>query len=635
MNRTVARELADIRRMPYGTARTAAAEAVARRIEAEGPREHLAEALLDQIEAYNFDGDGAKSFVVFARLLRLWDGSPELFDEDDRRNLFWEFKWVAADLSDYPQISVGQAKAFLADMQRRFELAGNGTAAVRMSEFLWRWWAGQPGAEEARLAWVGSLRDEFEDCRACTVGNQATYLVETGRYDEAVAMGMTQHWACNKEPSCTHHATALAALLTGDPELALARHKLALAATTEDNGDNGPARAKCFELLARGGRLTQALRILRGDDAALLTTGETPLLRLRFLLGLIAGLSANLPESSDVETGLRDPELRTVASLHAWALAEARSSGDLFDARNGTPFYADALARARAARPAERPLPEEEMPAPPPDGVGSSGAPDVSEAAETSGDAAFARAEAALGAKRYGEAARLYADAAQAFEQAGWIERSGLAYAESAQSAAVAGEDEAANGLFAAALPRLRTGGADPDAIVAVIAAWAPVAARTADSEAQVRATSELLDAYPAFDPEGLSEELAERRQAEWLYRRASLRDTLARSIAASPSPSLGRDRAVREALAAGEEFAQLGLIADAAHAFWVAGKVQREGGDAAGAVWSLESAFEGFAAAHRSQERAKAAGELIELLRDTGQAERADEITAQLLSGR
>ena len=30
MNRTVARELADIRRMPYGTARTAAAEAVAR-----------------------------------------------------------------------------------------------------------------------------------------------------------------------------------------------------------------------------------------------------------------------------------------------------------------------------------------------------------------------------------------------------------------------------------------------------------------------------------------------------------------------------------------------------------------------------------------------------------------------------
>ena len=70
-------------------------------------------------------------------------------------------------------------------MLRRFELAGNGTAAVRMSEFLWRWWAGQPGAEEARLAWVSSLRDEFEDCRACTVGNQTTYLVETGRHDEA------------------------------------------------------------------------------------------------------------------------------------------------------------------------------------------------------------------------------------------------------------------------------------------------------------------------------------------------------------------------------------------------------------------------------------------------------------------
>jgi len=631
MNRTVARELADIRRMPYGTARTAAAEAVARRIEAEGPREHLAEALLDQIEAYNFNGDGAKSFVVFARLLRLWDESPELFDEDDRRNLFWEFKWVAADLSDYPQISLEQARAFLADMLRRFELAGNGTAAVRMSEFLWRWWAGQPGAEEARLAWVSSLRDEFEDCRACTVGNQTTYLVETGRHDEAVAMGMTQHWTCNKEPACTHHATALAALLAGDPELALARHKLALAATTEDNGNNGPARAKCFELLARGGRLPQALRILRNDDAALLTSGETPLLRLRFLLGLVAGLSANLPERADVETGLRDPELRTVASLHAWAVAEARSLGGLFDVRNGTPHYAGLLALACAARPAEHPLPEEAMPAAPRAGVGVPGGPAGDEAVEKNGDAVFARAEVALGAKRYGEAARLYADAAQAFEQAGWIGRSGIAYAESAQSAAVAGEDEVANWLFAAALPRLRTGGADPDAVVAVLAAWAPVAARAADSEAQIRATAELLDAYPDFAPEGLSEDLAERRHAEWLYRRASLRDTLARSIAASPSS--GRDRAVREALAAGEEFAQIGLIADAAHAFWLAGRIQREDGDTSGAVWSLESAFEGFAAAHRPQERAKAASELIELLRDTGQAERADAITSQMLS--
>lgn len=153
MNRTVARELADIRRMPYGTARTAAAEAVARRIEAEGPREHLAEALLDQIEAYNFNGDGAKSFVVFARLLRLWDESPELFDEDDRRNLFWEFKWVAADLSDYPQISLEQARAFLADMLRRFELAGNGTAAVRMSEFLGDGGRASPGPR--RRGWPG------------------------------------------------------------------------------------------------------------------------------------------------------------------------------------------------------------------------------------------------------------------------------------------------------------------------------------------------------------------------------------------------------------------------------------------------------------------------------------------------
>ena len=75
--------------------------------------------------------------------LRLWDQSPELFDAADRRNLFWEFKWIAADLADFPQISPEQAEAFLADMQRRFELAGNGLSSVRVSRFLWAWWTGR------------------------------------------------------------------------------------------------------------------------------------------------------------------------------------------------------------------------------------------------------------------------------------------------------------------------------------------------------------------------------------------------------------------------------------------------------------------------------------------------------------
>ena len=101
----VRRELREIRAMPYGSARTAAAEVIVRRIDAEGPQERLAEALLDLVEAYSFTGQGHRSFVAFARLLRLWDSQPEVFDESDEHNLFWEFKWVAGDLPDFPEIT--------------------------------------------------------------------------------------------------------------------------------------------------------------------------------------------------------------------------------------------------------------------------------------------------------------------------------------------------------------------------------------------------------------------------------------------------------------------------------------------------------------------------------------------------
>ena len=79
-------------------------------------------------------------------------------------------------------------------------------------------------------------------------------------------------------------------------------------------------------------------------------------------LGIVAGLSANLPEHAQTATGLRDREMSTVASLHAWAVAEAEELAARFDARGGAPHYAAQLDRARAATPAEHPLPEEALP---------------------------------------------------------------------------------------------------------------------------------------------------------------------------------------------------------------------------------------------------------------------------------
>ncbi|MCA0380231.1 MAG: hypothetical protein LCH36_12505 [Actinobacteria bacterium] len=648
MTRQTIGELRGLRDLPYGTARTAATETLARKIEADGPQEVLAEALLDLVEAYTFSGEGAKSFVAFARLLRLWDESPELFDAADQRNLFWEFKWIAADLADFPQITPEQAEAFLADMQRRFELAGNGLSSVRMSRFLWAWWTGKSDVEQARLAWIGGERDEFEDCEACTIGNQTVYLTEIGEYAQAVALGITQRSSCNKEPACTHHATALAALMTGDPALALEQHKLALATTSDENRSIGQARAKCFEMLARGGRLHAALCILRNDDAAQLQGASSPLIQLRFLLSLLSGLSANLPEQADLETGLRAPEMRTVGALHAWAKAEAAQLVTRFDARNENDYYARRLARALSAEPAAQPLPAESSAIP--DHAHSEGQPQAASAFESdradgiypagSADSSLEHAETALSQKRYLVAAEHYAKAAGLFARDGWLERAGVAYADAAQSAASAGDDETSQRGFSAAVPLLQGGGAAPELLISVIAAWAPVAASLGRETEPLTALIELL---PQLDhlvdsPGGeLSDELADRRRRERAATSATARDTLARLIASADPACLPagitRERAVHEAGRAGEAFAQLGRIADAAHAFWLAGKVQRELGQTNDAVWSLESAFEGFTVVRAKQQRTDVASELIELLRQTGQPERADEIALQLFT--
>lgn len=641
---SVVQELKAIQRMPYGTARTAAAEAITRRIEAEGPREHLAWALLDLVEAYTFTDQGAKSFVVFARLLRLWDESPELFDASDERNLFWEFKWVAGDLSDFPQITVDQAEAFLDDMARRFELAGHGLSSVRMSRFRWSWHTGQEAAEADRLAWITGLRDEFEDCRACTVGQQVDYFTETGRHAEAVELGLTQSDSCNLEPARTRYALALSALLSGDAALALDTHKRARSSDDGEPLDFGPARGQGFETLARGGQLELALRILRNDHPGLLRGGSSPMTRLRFLLGVLAGLSphADGPAAS-LETGLRDPEMRTVSELRAWTLGEATGLATAFDARNGNDMCTRLVAQAAAATLAEHPLPVSSIPTAVESTAGSdattgpgSGDPgDSGEASAASDASSIDRAERLAARRDYEAAARAYVEAAAEFEREGWIERAGFANAEAAQCAALHGDDAAAHTLFAAAVPLLRSGDADPTAFAEVLVAWAPVAARMGDPAPQLSATLEELERMGDADVNGLSDDLAERRRTEHAKRRASLRDTLARAIAAADPGQLpdavDRIRAITEARTAAEEFAALGLVSDASHAFWLAGRVQRELGDTSGAIWSLESAFEGFTIARERTARADAASELIELLRQSGQEERADEVVSQL----
>lgn len=622
----IARELVSIRQWPFGAARTAAAEEIARRIEAEGPRNRLAEALLDLVEAYVFTDQGTRAYVTFARLLRLWDEAPELFDHSDRHNLFWEFKWVAADLADYPQISRAQAAAFLADMARRFDLSGHGRAAVAMSEFVWAWDSGAADAETARQRWLATPTDEFQDCTACHTGLQVGFLTETGRFEEAIALGEARQGTCNREPTGTLHSLALAYLQAGRATEAVDAYRGAVATLDLSTGDFAVARGQAFELLARGGRLTRALRDLREDYPHLLTHAATELVRLRFLLSVLAGLSAN-PEQAGLPVELRLPAVSTAGDLHAWTHREAPGLAARFDARNGNDYYRSRLAQALAARRADVTLDLEPSSA-------AAVAPTAAPVLQSS-DLALAEAERLAAAGDHADAARAYAALAARAEAAGELADAGLMLAEAAHCLGLAGGEDTAHEHYERAVSRLLAGGAEPSLTGRVLVAWAPVAARLGQAAVVLDRVEALTDRPAPVPQPDLTPELAARLQREETGLAADLSDTWARSVA-SLAPQLRTGErslaaAIGAAQRAGEQYARLGRLADAAHAFWLAGQLHREAGDSDEAIWALESAVEGFAAAGRRKLRIEAASELIELLRATGQDARVEELLASL----
>lgn len=676
----VNRELGRIGQMPYGLARTQAAERQVRLVEAEGPDTARAYALSVLVDSMFWAGEVEKSFLPFTLLVRWWDERPELFDDVDRHALFWYFKWMVGDLTEYPTVPVAQVEATLADMERRYALAGNGRDAVAHARFTWAVERGADDAERLYQEWVATPRDDFSQCVVCDPGDRAAYLRTSGRVDEAVRLieqTLATGETCASEPADMLSHLALAHLDQGRPQDAARAHRRAVAALADAKGEMTGARGRRIVLLGRGGQVARLVRAVE-EDARLLLAAGTPGARLDFLVDVVDGTAALLPEHAEHPVRAGDVPVSTLAELHAWAVAEAEPLTAAFDARNGSTRHADQLAEARAARPAASPLDLDlgllDATRPPADrrggpggagstaGAGAGGAvadggglagAEAADAPTRAGAAGggvpggdadgggadrddLALAETALAEGRTEDAALAYARAAATAQDAGLLVDAGYAYAEAARCAQVLDDDDAADGLYARAVARLRAGGSEPGDVVPVVVAWAPSAARSgrapafldvADALAAALADDATADTDPA-GPEGQA--LAERLRVERRRAAADLDDATARLLA-----SLGEDDATDEAVTraarAAETYAGVGAVPDAAHAFWLAGRLLDGRGRTEDAAWHLESAVEGFTVARDRHTRAQAADDLVALLRRTGQDARAEEVLSSL----
>lgn len=165
-------ELRRISSMPYGQARILAAERVVKDIETHQLDRLLPVGLLDLVEAYTFADETMSTLATFARILRLYDSRPELFDAVDTRNLYWEYKWVVNDAIDYPQVTAAQVEALIEDMERRYRLAGLGLGPVRTARFLWASHRGDPEVWQRLQEVKTEPGSQQDDCRACQIGTE-------------------------------------------------------------------------------------------------------------------------------------------------------------------------------------------------------------------------------------------------------------------------------------------------------------------------------------------------------------------------------------------------------------------------------------------------------------------------------
>ncbi|WP_406858879.1 hypothetical protein ABZO31_00980 [Streptomyces sp. HUAS MG47] len=344
---------------PHGMQRTVAAEEL---VEAAGQFEKpdvLVTALLELMTAYEFTGEYRKSPVVFGRLLKLWDESPEEFSEWEAHQIYWRFKWVATSLLDVPEVPLASIHGWIDEMRRRYEKAEHGMQPVAAMRYHVASHTGV-GVADAYDLWVTRPRTELSDCEACETRHLASHQIDGGADTTALdtlrpvldgAIG------CAEEPQMSQ-ALALAALLrTGRLDEARSQH---LTGYRRVRGNTGMqawvGRHLEFCVLSRNeGR---GLEILAENRPLFEATGA-PHAHLDFLTG-VELLLARIVEDGHPDTVVAGPPGRnwTADELLAHVRAEADRLTAAFDARNGT----SAVGERRRERLAQRPLLDAPLP---------------------------------------------------------------------------------------------------------------------------------------------------------------------------------------------------------------------------------------------------------------------------------
>ncbi|MDR3068543.1 MAG: hypothetical protein LBU50_03465, partial [Cellulomonas sp.] len=495
-------QLVAVRDIPFGTTRTVAAERLVAQIEAEGPQACLPFAYLVLVEAYAHGGEGSKVLVPYTKVLRLADQQPDLLDNYDAHTLLWAAKWVVNEVIETPEVPVERVDALLADMERRFALAGAGLDAIWYLRTVWADERDAPDVQAVYDTWVATPRDDFSQCSVCDPGDRAGYLYGWGRTAEAVRLieeTLTAGERCLSEPADMLSRLALAYLDLGRTDEAVVAHRRTLAELERAEVPLVGVRGKVLRFLARVGAHDAVLRRIGDDEQVMLAPGESAGYRMGALIAL--GSAATCVASLDPDRELRSiaAGTTTVAQFAAWCRAQADEIAAAFDARYGddhvtrrvamawnldlTPVDLAVLASPSSVATADTPITDQPDDRRGPTSWDPAG-PVVTDAPDGSPSSLVKAAEAAVRRGDLAEAAPRYHEAGNLLVADGMLTDAGFALAEAAHCAQVLEDHEGAHGVFARAVDLLQAGGAEPALVAPVVRAWTASACAVEDGEA-------------------------------------------------------------------------------------------------------------------------------------------------------
>ncbi|MFE3117594.1 tetratricopeptide repeat protein [Streptomyces niveus] len=346
---------------PYNLHRTVTAEELVDAAEQFDEPELLVTALLELMSAYEYTGEHRKAPVVFARVLKLRDDSPDAFSDWEANQVLWRFKWVTTSLLQVPEVPLAAIRGWTDQMRDRYREAGHGMQPVAAMRHRI---AAHVGSEEAERSaydlWVTRPREGMSDCEACETRHRAIHHVGIG--DERRALDIWQPvfdggQTCAEEPYVSQAHALLPLLSLGRVDEARSHH---LSGYRYARGKTGLAEEVGLhvEFSALSRNEGRGLEILAENRALFETTGA-PLSLLGFLTGVEVLLTRLVADGYGTTT-VAGPLGRswTAQSLLAHVSGEADTLAAAFDARNGTTGVGDRR-RERVARPAllAEPLP--------------------------------------------------------------------------------------------------------------------------------------------------------------------------------------------------------------------------------------------------------------------------------------